>query len=172
MRLQRGFGVVQRQDGEGRQQPADHHHIEQAAVARLFGDLVAGDEDDGDIVAFGGTVHHALVDDQHTARLEQFFIFIEGRQVQRDDRRRILDQRGADLLVRDDHGAVGRPAAHFGAVGGDPRHGLARVHGRVRQHLSREQHALSAKPCDENFFLHCSLREIHKNSGRHVHRSK
>ena len=48
-------------------------------------------------------------------------------------------------IVRDDDGAVGRAAAHFGTVGRNPRHDLACIHGGVGDNLSCKQHALSAK---------------------------
>ena len=46
MRFEGGLGFIQFDIGESGQQRADHDHVEQAAVAGLFGDLVAGHEDD------------------------------------------------------------------------------------------------------------------------------
>ena len=52
--FERGLHILQFQFGEGGQQRADHHHVQQAAVAGLFGDLVAGHEDGGDVGPLGG----------------------------------------------------------------------------------------------------------------------
>lgn len=68
--------------------------------------------------------------------------------------RRILDQRRADLLVRNDNGVVGRAAAHFGLVGRNPGHFLACIHCRIRDNLLGEQNALPTKTSDDNFFLY------------------
>ena len=53
---------------------------------------------------------------------------IERGQVHHNDNVGLVDQRGGDILIADDNGAVRGTAAHFGAVGGQPRDMLAVQH--------------------------------------------
>ncbi len=157
--FERLFHVLDGQVGQGGEQRAHRHHVGQLLVADLLGDLVAGHEEGVNVLADRAAVDHRLVDDQRAARCERLLVLVEGRQVERHRQRGILDQRRADLLVRDDDGAIGRAAAHFRPVGGDPRHDPARVHGGIGQHLARKQHALSAETCDDDFLLHSAPSE-------------
>lgn len=57
----------------------------------------------------------------------------------------MLDDRGADHLVGDDHDAVRFATPHLGPVRGQPGDMLAFLHGGFRQELTGEKRSLSAE---------------------------
>ena len=70
----------------------------------------------------------------------------------------VFHQRRSDLLICDNDSAVGRASAHFRTVRGDPGHFFTGIHRRISHNLTAEEYTLSAKACDNDFFLHGSLR--------------
>ena len=60
----------------------------------------------------------------------------------------------ADLLLGDDHGAVGRAAAHLRAVDRDVGDVQALVHARVGQEVADEHDALAAEAGDDDILVH------------------
>ena len=133
---------------------AQHDHVADAAVAELFGHLVAGDRDDRHVgtqlhaLDQGGIVEQRAAGGHHGHKLDQAGL-VHGHQ-----HGRLADQRAADGLVADHHGAVGFAAAHFGAVAGHPADLITLPHGRLGDQLTDEQHALSAETGNQKLLFH------------------
>ncbi len=109
-----------------------------------------------DIRALGGMGDNRRIDHQHPTRLDGRLVLIQRRQVHGNHRLRVAHQWRTNLFVGDHHRAIGRPTAHLGAVGGDPGHFAALIHGGVGQQLPSEQDALPAKTGNDNIRLHVS----------------
>ena len=68
MVVQGGFHIRQGEHFHTGQQRADRDHVGQARVADLFGDLVAGNGYNSNILAPYGSIHHGFIDHQPAAR--------------------------------------------------------------------------------------------------------
>ena len=111
----------------------------------------------GDVGAGSRAVDHGGIDDQRATRLDHGLVLIQGRQVHHQGAIRIFYDRRTDLLVGNDHRAVGRAAADLRTIGGDSGDFLARVHGCVRHDLAGKHDALAAETRKDDLTVHIFL---------------
>lgn len=124
--------VLGEQIGVGRH-GAHHDDVGALRVFMLRGDLGHGDLDDLDVVAVFALVHERAVDQQQAARAQAALELVDRRRVHGHEDVDLLGAGAGDLLVGELNGAVGRAAAHLGAVGRIPQHVHAELHAGLCQ---------------------------------------
>ena len=112
---------------------AHHDDVGALRVFMLRGDLGHGDLDDLDVVAVFALVHERAVDQQQAARAQAALELVDRRRVHGHEDVDLLGAGAGDLLVGELYGAVGRAAAHLGAVGRIPQHVHAELHAGLCQ---------------------------------------
>jgi len=145
--------VLGEQIGVGRH-GAHHDDVGALRVFMLRGDLGHGDLDDLDVVAVFALVHERAVDQQQAARAQAALELVDRRRVHGHEDVDLLGAGAGDLLVGELNGAVGRAAAHLGAVGRIPQHVHAELHAGLCQDQTGGQDTLAAESGANHFYHH------------------
>ena len=123
--FRQGFfqSLVQHFRGDKRfhgEESAQHDHVEQLGDTQLVSLVGGGHLIDVDVFAGGVVGDTVRVINQQTAGLHGRFELVHGLLVEDDSGVELVEVRGADALVAEDDGDVGRAATHFRTVGGKP----------------------------------------------------
>ena len=129
---------------------AHHDHVRQRGHARFVGQLRRRNAERLHIRALYRALDQRGIVENHAAGHNRVLKAIQRRQVHGDQNIGMRNQRAANRGIGDDHRAAGRAAAHFGAVGGQPRDLLVFQQSLIGEEFSGEQHALPAEPGNQN----------------------
>ena len=124
---------------------AQQDDVGQALEPRLVRQAGGGHVKGLDVGAPGLFLHHGAVHQGDAAGLDRVDKLIVAGEIHGDQGVGLQHQGGADGLVADADGAVGRAAAHLGAVAGEPGDLAALHEARVGRDLTGEEQALAAE---------------------------
>lgn len=137
---------------------ADEDDVREALEAVFLGELRGRYVVGCHVVPLHLYVDEAAVEQNHAAGLDVVHKLIERGAVHRDEHVRVRHERRADRLVRKADAAVRGAAAHFRAVGGEPRKLSALDETGIGDDLAGKQNALTAEAGENHVqILHFSL---------------
>ena len=136
---------------------AQHDHIGYLCIAQLIGDVQAGHINDPHIVPLYLLGDDGAVD-KNGAALNHIMLKLAQRgQIHGNQFGGLQNDGTDDLVLGDNHTAVGSAATHLRAVGGQPGNILAFLHAGLCQGLADGHNALSAETGDHDFIGHLTL---------------